>query len=114
MSERDRAYDVYMDALRAQVCSVCLDQKDDGRCGVNRRTCAREGHLPKVVEAVLAVQSDRMQDYEDAVRALVCSDCGEEDAAGHCDVRGKGECALDTYLYLVVAAIEQVRSSGAA
>lgn len=113
MSERDRAYDVYMEALRAQVCSLCLDQKDDGRCGLRRRECALEGHLPKVVEAVLAVQSDRMQDYEDAIRALVCADCGEEDAAGQCNVRDKGECALDTYLYLVVAAIEQVRSSGA-
>jgi len=114
VSEKDRAYDVYMDALRAQVCSVCLDQKDDGRCGLDRRQCVLEAHLPKVVEAVLSLQSDRMQDYEDAIRALVCADCGQEDAAGHCGARDKGLCALDTYLYLVVAAVEQVRSSGAA
>lgn len=113
MSDKDAAYNTYMDALRAQVCSVCLDQKNDGSCGLSRRECAIEALLPQIVEAVLAVQSDRMADYEEAIRALVCQECGREDAEGRCGVRDHGECALDTYLYLVVAAVEQVRAGGA-
>jgi hypothetical protein len=111
---RDEAYDMYKDAIRSRVCSVCLDQKDDGACGLDRRTCALEAHLPAIVEAVLAIESDRMADYEGAVRALVCSDCGLEDDRGRCRVRDRGECALDTYLYLVVEAVEQVRQGRAA
>lgn len=114
MSDRnDEAYNTYKDAIRSRVCSVCLDQKDDGACGLGRRTCALEAHLPGIVEAVLAVESDRMADYESAIRALVCSDCGLEDERGRCRVRDRGECALDTYLYLVVEAVEQVRLGGA-
>lgn len=111
MSDRnDDAYDVYRDAIRARVCSVCLDQKDDGGCGLPKRECALEGHLPGIVEAVLAVQSDRMADYEAAIRALVCADCSHEDSsAGRCRARDSGECTLDAYLYLVVEAVEAVR-----
>lgn len=115
MSDRnDEAYNTYRDAIRSRVCSVCLDQKDDGACGLDRRACALEAHLPAIVEAVLAVESDRMADYEGAVRALVCSDCGLEDSHGRCRVRDRGECALDTYLYLVVEAVEQVRQGRSA
>jgi hypothetical protein len=105
----DEAYDTYKEAIRSRVCSVCLDQKDDGGCGLDGRACALEAHLPALVEAVLAVESDRMADYEGAVRALVCSDCGRENEHGRCRLRDLGECALDTYLYLVVDAVEQVR-----
>jgi hypothetical protein len=111
---KDEAYDAYRDAIRSRVCSVCLDQKDDGTCGLGQRQCAIEGHLPGIVEAVLAVESDTMADYEDAIRALVCSACGLEDERGRCRVRQGGECALDTYLYLIVEAVEQVRARGAA
>ncbi|HET8644127.1 MAG TPA: hypothetical protein VFO85_01485 [Vicinamibacteria bacterium] len=111
---KDEAYDVYRDAIRERVCSVCLDQKDDGGCGLDRRTCALEEHLPGVVEAVLAVESENMADYEGAIRALVCSHCGLEDERGRCRVRERGQCALDTYLYLVVEAVEQVRARDAA
>ena len=106
--ERNRAY---WDAILRRVCSVCLDQADDGSCGLTRRRCAIQGHLPAVVQAVASTQSDRMADYEAAIRAQVCAPCGKEDEQGRCEMRDRGECALDTYLYLVVEAVEEVNDA---
>ena len=104
-------YRAYQDAILRRVCGVCLDQRDDGTCGLTKRTCAIQDHLPAVVNAVVAVQSDRMDEYEDAVRAQVCAPCGREDAQGRCLLRDHGECALNTYLFLVVEAVEEVREA---
>lgn len=102
-------YQVYWDAIRERVCSVCLDARDDGRCGLGRR-CAIEVHVPAVVEAVLEAPGDRMDGYIAAVEARVCAGCSEQDASGRCRRRDRGECALSTYLWLVIDAVEQVRS----
>ena len=50
-----------------------------------------------------------MDDYVAAVEAQVCSRCGESDEHGRCGLRERGDCALSTYLSLVVDAIEEVR-----
>ena len=104
-------YQEYWDAIVQRVCSVCLDQATDGSCGLPRRTCALQSHLPAVVSAICAVQSDRMDEYVAAVEKLVCARCGESEAGGGCRVRDRGECALSTYLSLVVDAIEEVRGT---
>ena len=107
--QQPATYEVYWDAIRERVCSVCLDALDDGRCGLGRR-CAIEAHLPAVVEAILAVKSSRMDDYIAAVEAQVCAGCAEQGDRGRCLRRDRGECALSTYLWLVIDAVEQVRS----
>ena len=100
-------YDLFRDAIQKRVCSVCLDQRDDGSCGLSHRSCAIEAHLPRIVEAVAAIESDRMDEYVAAIEAEVCAHC--EDGPGPvCRLRERGECALDTYLYLVVEAVEEV------
>lgn len=106
--ETDDARRPYMDAIRRHVCSVCLDSKDDGSCSLTGRVCAIEAHLPALVEAILATRSRRMGDYYDAVQAQVCPGCRHQDQAGLCMLRNAGECALETYLPLVVDAIETV------
>jgi hypothetical protein len=98
----------YLEAIRRRVCSVCLDARDDGSCGLTGRTCAIEAHLPGVISAVAATHSRRMEDYVDAIRAQVCSHCRHQDSVGNCELRGAGDCALETYLYLVVEAIEEI------
>jgi hypothetical protein len=103
-------YQAYWDAIARRVCSVCLDQATDGSCGLSHRTCALQWHLPLIVEALSSIQSDRMDEYAQAVEARVCTRCSESDGAGGCKRRDKGECALDTYLSLVVDAIEEVRA----
>ena len=102
-------YQAYMDAIRRRVCALCLDQRDDGSCHLaGGRLCAIEAQLPRVVEAVLAVRSARMDDYVDVVKARICGGCEAQDKQEHCALRERGECALWTYLPLLVDAIDEV------
>jgi len=101
-------YQAYWDAIQARVCAVCLDEADDGSCGLKHRTCALQAHLPRVAEVLARVQSTHMEDYEAAVRAEICSGCAEQAPDGTCAVRGHAACALYAYLPLVLEAIEDV------
>ena len=98
----------YRDAIRRRVCSPCLDGRGDGACGLSGRTCALDEHLPRIVEAILAVDSTRMDDFIAAIEAEICSGCGSRGPGGACRLRDQGECALATYLPLVVGAVEEV------
>jgi hypothetical protein len=104
-TERERAY---LEAIRARVCHVCLDQRDDGSCGLTQRTCAIEGHLPRLAAVLAGIDSRQMDAYDTAVRAEICPSCSQQDAEGHCAIREAGDCALLTYLPLVLDAIESV------
>lgn len=108
MAAKDERYETYLGAIRSRVCSVCLDRRDDGSCGLSHRTCAIESHLPRVVEAILSIESDRMDEYVAAIEAEVCARCASGPAVS-CGYREHADCALDTYLYLVVAAVQDVR-----
>jgi hypothetical protein len=108
---RDDIRQAYWDAIVRRVCSVCLDQATDGTCGLPRRTCALQSHLPAIVDAIASIQSDRMDEYEAAVRAQICTTCAEAEADGSCAVRDRGDCALSSYLSLVVDAIEEVKQA---
>jgi hypothetical protein len=99
---------MYWDAIREHVCGVCLDQKDDGECGLRQRSCALQAHLPRLAEVLSRVRSPRMDEYEAAVRAEVCAGCSAQDAAGRCTLRDKADCALFVYLPLVLEAVESV------
>lgn len=107
---REALRDDYREAIRRRVCSVCLDSQDDGSCSLTGRVCALESHLPELVEALAAVQGPRIEDYEAAVRAAVCSRCESRDGRGVCRLRETAACALDAYLPLVLDAIEEVHS----
>jgi hypothetical protein len=104
----DARYQEYLAAIRRSVCSVCLDGRDDRSCGLSGRVCAIETHLPQLVSALCSVESSKLEDYEAAVREQVCSSCKEQDAAGRCELRDHGNCALDAYLMLVLDAVEEV------
>jgi len=95
-------------ALRAHVCSVCLDVRDDGSCGLAGRPCALERHFDRIVNAVAVIESPRMDDYVDAIREQVCANCPEQDPEGFCARREGEGCALDAYLSQVVDAVEEV------
>ena len=107
MGSEDRREE-YMEAIRRHVCAVCLDGRGDGSCGINGRLCALEDHLPRVVEAIAAVQSNRMDDYIKAIESQICSACEHARPGANCRLRSVGDCALATYLYLVVDAVEEV------
>jgi hypothetical protein len=92
------------------VCRVCLDQADDGSCGLRGRVCAVVQHLPRLAEVLSAVHSTRVDDYVTAVETEVCTRC-RQDAIGCCRLRNAGECALAAYLPLVVDAFDEASAS---
>jgi len=107
-TNRERRQQAYREAIRLKVCSVCLDSRDDLSCSLGGRVCAIEGHLSQLVEALSGIDSSRIDPYEEAVRALVCSDCEQQDEQGQCRLRNKGDCALESFLPFVVDAVEDV------
>jgi hypothetical protein len=102
-------YQAYWDALRRHVCTVCLDAGSDGNCGLTGRVCGLEAHFPRIIDAIENIDSSRMDDYVAAIEEQVCKRCPEQDPEGVCARRSHGECALYSYLSLVVDAIEEVR-----
>ena len=104
----DPRHQEFMDAIRSKVCAVCLDSRDDKTCTLTSRVCAIEGHLPRLVAALSAVESAQLADYEAAIRSQVCTECEQQDAGGRCHLRDQGTCSLDAYLSLVLDAVEEV------
>jgi hypothetical protein len=102
MGDRD-----YIDAINRHVCPVCVDavyseNNEFVRCGLPPHVmCPLIRYLPKVVEVLRSVDSPRIADYIHIVRQEVCSTC-ENSHDGLCTLRLKGECALDSYLPLVL------------
>jgi hypothetical protein len=95
--------------LRDRICGVCTDRAADGNCGLEEPSdCALFRLLPQVAAAVIATNSDDIQDYIRAIRNRVCSECREEASDGSCLQRQEVRCALDAYLLPVVDAIEEV------
>jgi hypothetical protein len=94
--------------LRARICGVCSDRKEDGSCGLEQPAdCAMFRYLPEVARAVQATDSDDVTDYIRAIRSQVCAICFEQAADGSCEMRQQVRCALDAYLILIVDAIEE-------
>ncbi|HEX9595498.1 MAG TPA: hypothetical protein VF982_01355 [Anaerolineales bacterium] len=97
-------------ALRARICSVCVDRNLDGVCHLEEEhECALFNSFPKIVEAVSSVRSDWIEDYVAAIRKTVCADCAHQHEDGFCRVRGEVRCVLDRYLMLIVQTIEEVQ-----
>ncbi|MCI0691082.1 hypothetical protein L0337_03635 [candidate division KSB1 bacterium] len=102
----------YLDAVRNNVCPVCLDAVMAGnqfvRCGLPAgRKCPVEIYLPQVVEVVESVDSWLMDDYVEALREKVCAFC-ENSTGDFCALRLQADCALDRYFMLVADAIKEV------
>jgi hypothetical protein len=107
---KDLRYPIYWDAIRTKVCSVCLDQADDGNCGLEKRICAIQKYLPAIIEVASSVQSSRMNEYVSAIEAEICARCPDQDPTGRCEQREGGTCALYTYLSLILDTIDEVRA----
>ncbi len=95
----------YWSALQKRVCAVCLDQRDDGQCGLpHHRVCALKKHLPQIVAVAHGIESTHMDAYVEAVQQRICAHCPEQQS-GRCHYRDHAECALYTYLPLVLEAV---------
>lgn len=111
MANRDWAGEnaPYWQAFKTWVCASCLDQRDDGECGLpHDRVCALKQHLPLIIETAHRTKSRRMEDYLQAIEHTVCTQCPQQQASGTCQLRDHAQCALNTYLSLVLDAIDDV------
>jgi hypothetical protein len=80
----------------------------EGGCGLeDPNHCSLFQLFPLVAQAVLATQSEDIQDYIQAIREHVCAVCLDQRLDGSCDLRSQARCALDAYLLPVVDAIEE-------
>ena len=104
----DRSLAELETVVRNRICGVCTDRKTDGTCGLEQPAeCALFRLFPQVAQAIASTDSNNLQDYIDAIRKNVCSVCTSQDADGDCGLRLEVRCALDSYLLLVVEAIEE-------
>jgi hypothetical protein len=111
MAERDERVEgsPYWPAFKEWVCSRCLDRRDDGECGLPpSRLCALKRHLPLIVDTAHRTHSRSLDVYLAAIELKVCSRCPEQTANGQCVLRDHADCALHSYLSLVLDAIDTV------
>ena len=94
--------------VRSRICAVCSDRTVEGTCGrEDPNHCSLFRLFPLVAQAILATESENLEDYLRAIRENVCSVCLEQTLDGRCDLRDQVRCALDAYLLPVVDAIEE-------
>jgi len=94
--------------VRHRICGVCSDRAADATCGLDEPShCALFRLFPQVAAAIQSTQSDRIDDYIDAIRRNVCAVCADSESDGSCEPRQQVQCALDAYLLLIVDAIEE-------
>ena len=93
-----------------RICAVCIDRRDDGSCGLDTDLrCSIKLHLPRILQTLGKVSSPRLSDYAERIRSSICAVCEDREPDGSCEVRERVDCPLDTYLMLVVEAIEDLR-----
>jgi len=108
--------ELYLEAIRRRVCSVCIDGIFDGRgqfqrCGLpDGRICPVEVYLPEVIDIVQTIESPEIADYITVLHQKVCPRC-EQNTDGVCELRLRADCALERYFMLVAGAIEEVRTA---
>ena len=104
----DRTLVELEELVRHRICAVCSDRKTDGSCGLDEPAeCALFRLFPQVAAAIQSTHSDKLEDYIEAIRQNVCSVCTSLESDNSCGPRQEVRCALESYLLLVVEAIEE-------
>jgi len=94
--------------VRSRICRECQLRTAQGACALpDPDRCKLFELFPLVAQAILATDSDDIQDYISAIRENVCSACLEQALDGNCALRGQARCALDAYLVQIVEVIEE-------
>jgi hypothetical protein len=110
-NEGEHTLDEYWEAVRGRVCVRCIDSNGAGNCLLTgEHECGLKLHFPKIVGTILAVRSETIEPYIDALRKNVCSGCRHQSPDGSCMFRANLDCGLDRYFPLIIEAIENVRT----
>lgn len=98
----------YLEAIRKNVCSICVDSTDEGECTLTKsEICAVEKFLPRIVDVIHNTSEDDLQTYLEELREKVCAEC-RTNGDDNCYLREDANCALDRYFPLIVDAIKSV------
>lgn len=101
--------DKYLKAIKQNVCSICIDSKENGACTLAKHeTCAIEFYFPQILEIILETKSDYIHEYQSKIHDLICVNCRAQDEKGNCYLHEDANCALDRYLPLIVETIKKV------
>jgi len=97
--------------IQEKICRKCIDGDGHGNCRLPENGwCALQQFLPAIVETVTGIDSASYDDYVQALRAKICSQCPEHQTNGACFRRNELECALDRYYGLVIQVIDDVKA----
>ncbi len=99
--------------IKEEICGICDELGPDGKCAeLAQGECALFRLFPLVAQTIQETTSDDINVYLRAIREKVCTICLNEPIGAGCAKRIEARCALDSYLPLIVDAIE--RTSGKA
>lgn len=100
--------DKYLRAIRKNLCSICADSTETGKCTLtDQELCAVEKYLPQIVDIVHSIKDEDIQVYIDSLRKNICSGCRAQEETGYCYLREDVNCSLDRYFPLIVETILQ-------
>lgn len=103
IAERDRVEA----RIRDVVCPVCPFRTRTAACATHDpEGCAILRNLDQVIDVVRTIRSDRIDDYVERLREVVCAECRNQDSEGRCKVRDRIDCSLDCLFGLVVETVE--------
>ena len=99
----------YIDALRKNVCSICVDSSDEGDCTLTtKELCAVEYYLPKILEVIQSTDSEDLEVYHNKLKNTICAECAASEDKDHCYLREDANCSLDRYFSLIVETVKKV------
>jgi hypothetical protein len=101
--------DKYLKAVKQNICSICVDSNEKGRCTLNEKeACAVELFLPQLVNVIHNNKNEELVKIYKTMKETVCSECLAQDNEGYCYLREDANCSLDRYFYLIVETIQKV------
>jgi hypothetical protein len=99
----------YIDAIRKNVCSICVDSTDEGECTLStKELCAVEYYFPKILEVVHSIDSEDLEVYHEKLKDTICAECAASGDKDHCYLRDDANCSLDRYFSIIVETIKKV------
>ncbi|MCF8267827.1 MAG: hypothetical protein K9I69_07060 [Ignavibacteriales bacterium] len=99
----------YLEAIRKNVCSLCIDSDENGNCTLNEKErCAVELFLPKIIETIRKAETDDLTLQYRALKDHVCRECRVKEGSDKCYLKEDANCSLDRYYHIIVETVLQV------
>ncbi|MBN1302333.1 MAG: hypothetical protein JW995_14040 [Melioribacteraceae bacterium] len=99
----------YIEALRENVCAICVDSSEEGECTLTEKeVCAIEIYFSRILDIIHSDQADDIDLLTDRLRKEICEKCRASVGKDKCYLRDDANCALDRYFPLIVETVRKV------